>query len=258
MIPLRDKNPTTTTPVLTIALIALNVFVFFREPIAGSDVQQTKYFFCNAAIPKEVLSGKPLDGVTLRTQQGAVEIRCPHKNVWFSIFYSMFLHGGIVHIAGNMLFLWIFGNNVEDRLGRLRYLVFYFGAGLAATYTQSLVAAIGSAPGLPTQNELTPMVGASGAIAGVLGAYLLMFPRARVTTLVFFFFITVFDFPAYVVLGMWFVLQVFSGVASIGASASSGVAFFAHIGGFVAGMILLLILKPRREAPAIPPPEYYA
>jgi membrane associated rhomboid family serine protease len=255
MIPIRDQNPTTARPVLTIALIALNVLVFLREPITASNVEQTKFFYCHAAVPKEVFDNKPLGPITLRADTGAVvEISCPHKNVWFSIFYSMFLHGSILHIAGNMLYLWIFGNNIEDKLGRWRFLVFYFGAGLAATYAHSFVAG-GASAGPPSLSAVTPMVGASGAIAGVLGAYLLLFPRARITTLIIFFFITSMEVPAYVLLGFWFVMQLLSGVASVGATASSGVAFFAHVGGFLAGMLLLLVLNPRRRAPprALPP-----
>lgn len=245
MIPIRDQNPTTTRPVLTIALIALNVFVFLREPIAASRIEQERFFFCNAAIPREVLDNKPLDGVRLEARGRApVKISCPGKNVWFSIFYSMFLHGSILHIAGNMLYLWIFGNNIEDKLGRWRFALFYFGAGLAATYAHSIVAAAGGTGGAPSQSAITPMVGASGAVAGVLGAYLLLFPRARITSM---------EVPAYVLLGFWFLLQLFSGVASVGASASGGVAFFAHVGGFVAGMLLLLLLRPRRLPPAAPP-----
>ncbi|MCA1832046.1 MAG: rhomboid family intramembrane serine protease [Actinomycetota bacterium] len=242
MIPLRDRNPTTNTPYVTIALIAVNVLVFFTEPISASNLAQAKFFYCKAAIPFEVLHGH-------QSFRLAATFACPDKHVWFSILYSMFLHGGFLHIAGNMLFLWVFGNNIEDRLGPVKFLLLYFGAGIAATFAQSLVA--GGLADVPTRDALQPMVGASGAIAGVLGAYILLFPRARVSTLVIFFFITVVDLPAYVVLGLWFVLQVFSGVASVGATASSGVAFFAHIGGFVAGMILLAILRPRRA----PPPE---
>jgi membrane associated rhomboid family serine protease len=253
MIPLRDKNPTRTFPLFTALLIAANVIVFFTEPLTATQAAQVKFFFCKAAIPWEVIHGSQLPQV-------AQELGC-HKNVWFSIFYSMFLHGGWLHIAGNMLFLWIFGNNIEDRLGPVKYLILYFASGIAAAYAQSLVAVAGSPSGvLPaiSSSAAQPMVGASGAIAGGLGAYLVMFPRARVTTLVIFFFIAVVDIPAVVLLGFWFLLQVFSGVASVGATASTGVAFFAHVGGFIAGMVLLTVLRPRRApsepfGPDVPP-----
>jgi membrane associated rhomboid family serine protease len=244
MIPIRDRNPTSRVAYLTIGLIAANVLVFLTEPITATRFAQAKFFFCKAAVPYEVLHGRQLTEI-------ARTFGCPGKNVWWSMVYSMFLHGGWLHIAGNMLFLWVFGNNIEDRLGPVKFLLLYFAAGFAATYAQSLVA--GGLATFPTDSARQPMVGASGAIAGVLGAYLLMFPRARVETLVIFFFISVVEMPAYVVLGVWFLLQVFSGVASVGATASTGVAFFAHIGGFLAGMILLTILRPRRAPPALPP-----
>ena len=247
MIPIRDHNPTRTTSYLTISLIVANVLIFLTEPISATNVTQARFFFCKAAIPFEVLHGHQLTEI-------AQHYSCAGKNVWWSIVYSMFLHGGFLHIAGNMLFLWIFGNNIEDRLGRLKFLVLYFAAGFAATFAQSLVA--GGLSNVPTQSSIQPMVGASGAIAGVLGAYILLFPRARVDTLIIFFFITVVEVPAYVMIGVWFLLQVFSGVASVGATASSGVAFFAHIGGFIAGMILLGILRPRRAPPPEWPPSY--
>jgi membrane associated rhomboid family serine protease len=146
----------------------------------------------------------------------------------------MFMHGGLFHIGGNMLYLWIFGNNVEDTLGHIRYLVFYFACGLAAALAQVAVG----------PDSQVPMVGASGAVSGVLGAYLLLFPHARVTTVIIFgFFWRLARIPAVFVLGFWIVLQVLNGLGSFGAS--GGVAFFAHIGGFVAGMGLLFVLRPR-------------
>jgi rhomboid family protein len=152
----------------------------------------------------------------------------------FTIFTSMFLHGGLFHIAGNMLYLWIFGNNVEDTLGHGRYLCFYLGSGVAAAAAQTLVG-----PG-----SHVPMIGASGAISGVLGAYIVLFPHANVLTLVVFgFFWRLVRIPALLVLGLWMVVQVLNGLGSLGAG--GGVAWFAHIGGFFAGMALLLLLRPR-------------
>jgi membrane associated rhomboid family serine protease len=154
-----------------------------------------------------------------------------------TIFTSMFMHGGLVHLAGNMLYLWIFGNNVEDTLGHTRYLVFYLLSGIAAALAQTLVG----------PSSVVPMVGASGAISGVLGAYLVLFPGARVTTLIILgFFFRLVQIPAMVVLGFWIVLQVLNGLGSFGSS--GGVAFFAHIGGFVAGMGLLYVLRPRSRS----------
>ena len=154
-----------------------------------------------------------------------------------NLFTSMFLHGGFFHLAGNMLYLWIFGDNVEDRLGHMRFLLFYLISGLAAA-----LLFIWTEPHLQI-----PLVGASGAIAGVLGAYLLSYPRARIATLIFFgFFIRVIYIPAVIVLGLWFVMQVLSGLPSAGAGGNTGgVAFFAHVGGFIAGLLLVIPFSPR-------------
>jgi rhomboid family protein len=263
VIPLKDLNPKQRPSIVVPILIAINVVVFFFvEPVIGqhSAGEQLGFFACKAAIPYEVSHGERLADaeaqhklvdrnarlIALIQSGESTELRqvfgagCPHKNVWLSAVTSMFLHASFLHIAGNMLFLWVFGDNVEDRLGRLRFIIFYFLCGLAATAAQTFVS-----PSSPV-----PMIGASGAIAGVLGAYLVMFPRARVRTLIFFFFITLFDVPAVVLLGLWFLLQVFQGVGSV--SSQSGVAYMAHIGGFIAGMALLLVFRPR----PVPPPGY--
>jgi membrane associated rhomboid family serine protease len=243
MLPFRDDNPTERPAILCGVLIAINAFVFFFvQPSLDDPTEQTIYFMCNAAIPDEVMHGELLaDSVAVappisseRELTAAVEQeRCPHKNVWFSIFRSMFFHGGFAHIGFNMLFLWVFGNNIEDRLGRVKFLILYFLSGIAATYAHSVVF-----PG-----SSTPVIGASGAIAGVLGAYLVLFPHARVTSL-FFYIVT--DLPAVVVLGFWFLVQVLQQVGSV-AGEAGGVAYMAHIGGFVAGMLLLLVLRPVRR-----------
>jgi membrane associated rhomboid family serine protease len=161
---------------------------------------------------------------------------CPHKSWLASVFVSMFLHGGWLHIGGNMLYLWIFGNNVEDRLGRVRYVIFYLMGGLAAA---GLELAVGP-------NSAVPTLGASGAIAAVLGAYLLMFPRARVLTLVFFFLPV--ELPAGLLLGGWFVLQLFHGVGGMGTQVNGGVAYFAHVGGFLFGMAATWLFLGRQAA----------
>ncbi len=264
MLPLHDDNPTRHFPLVTLIIIALNVMAFlFWEPTLGShsEAQQEAFFFCHAEIPYEVTHQVPLSegGGAARheisDQLGATESqardlqrflarRCPDKSWWQSVFVAMFLHGGWLHIGGNMLFLWIFGNNVEDKLGAIVYFLFYLAAGIAASIGQLLI----------DTNSVVPNLGASGAIAGVLGAYIVMFPRRRVLTLVFFFFITAIWLPAWTVLGAWFILQLFNGVGAVTAHISSGVAFFAHIGGFVFGAALALLFFPKEGLGTRPPP----
>jgi rhomboid family protein len=255
LLPLKDYNPTSSVAWATIALIAINIAVFLSEPILPSGrtqaeqvVTQARYFACHGAVPYEVTHGRRsidalAQGVRFETAQdnayAELEGSCPHKNVWLSILTSMFLHGSIAHIGFNMLFLWVFGNNVEDRLGKIRYIIFYLLCGVAAAYAQSFVF-----PG-----SAIPLVGASGAIAGVLGAYMLMFPRAPILTWVFFFIIPV---PAFVMIGVWFLLQLTSSLGSV--SGDTGVAYMAHVGGFLAGMLLLIVLRPRRPKPVAASP----
>jgi len=227
MIPLRDENPSHLRPVVTVALILANVAFFVYELSLGARLQE--FLMGSAFVPARMFDGGAAGGGEL--QLGGALL-------------SMFLHGGWAHIGGNMLFLWIFGDNVEDRLGHLRFLVFYLACGFAATYAQAFA-----------QPELAvPTVGASGAIAGVLGAYLFLFPAARIHTLVFLgFFLTTIEVPALVYLPLWFVLQFISGLAALGATTSAqagGVAWFAHIGGFVAGPLLYFALGGRRLPPA--------
>jgi len=219
MIPLRDENPTYTTPVVTYALIAANILVFLywlalggsRGPVMGL-----------AMVPREITTGED------------ILANSPHP-LWITIFTSMFMHGGVLHIAGNMLYLWIFGNNIEDTLGHFRFLVFYLLCGVGAALTH-----IASAP-LST----VPTVGASGAIAGVLGAYLVLYPDARIITLIFLgFFITTAAIPAVILLGYWFLIQLLS--AQLQPPALGGVAYWAHVGGFVTGIILIFMFGGRR------------
>ena len=235
MIPLRDANPTRRTPWVTLGLIAINAAVFFLwEPITGSRTEQQIFFVCEGAIPRELSSFETLPVLARECAGG--------KGVLVSLFTSMFLHGDILHIAGNMLYLWVFGNNVEDRMGPVAFLLFYLVAGVVATYSQVL----------PNPDSQTPLVGASGAIAGALGAYLVMFPHARVLTLVpIFFFLQLIELPAILVLGFWFVLQAFQGVGTI--AAETGVAWFAHIGGFVFGALVALLFYRARPVQ----PTYY-
>jgi membrane associated rhomboid family serine protease len=226
VIPIHDLNPRRSAPVVTVLLIAANALLFFYELSLG---QQLEGFLMSAAfVPAEVREGLP---------QAAT-----------SALLSMFLHGGWGHFLGNMLFLWVFGDNVEDRLGHFRYLLFYLLAGYAATFAHFWFSPLST----------VPAIGASGAISGVLGAYLFLHPKARIVTVVWFlFFIRFIEIPALVYLPIWFAIQLFSGVSSLAAAqdaSAGGVAFWAHIGGFVAGPLLLLLLGGgRRRAEPEPP-----
>jgi membrane associated rhomboid family serine protease len=211
VLPLRDIQPRQTFPVVTVGLIAINTLIFFYELSLGHQLQ--RFLLENAFVPSRFF--EPGHWVA----DGR------------SILLSMFLHGGWAHLLGNMLYLWIFGDNVEERLGRGRYVLFYLFCGWFATMAHAF----------SNKLSVVPSIGASGAIAGVLGAYLVMFPHARVLTVIpLGFFIRIAELPALFVLGFWFVLQLFSGTLSLGAQSaqSAGVAWFAHIGGFVAGMVV--------------------
>jgi len=249
VIPIHDENPTRRTPVITYLLIALNFVFFFSEPVVSQigvgqqtvaqACQQQKYFDDHAAIPYELTHNKLLPPHQYQVQTTAGTVSCPvitesGKKPYLSVLESMFLHGGWLHILGNMLFLWIFGNNVEDKFGRIRYLLFYLFCGYVAAY--------GFAYGSPNSTET--LVGASGAIAGVLGAYLVMFPKARVTSLVpiAIIFIPI-RLPAWVVLGSWFLLQwLYSSGTAVASGA--GVAYLAHVFGFAAGVVIALLARP--------------
>jgi membrane associated rhomboid family serine protease len=220
MLPLRDENPTIRPPILTVGLMVVCAAVFLLQLGAGqSGDNEVIYrfglipavFFGNASLP---------DGFT-------------QVPAFLTLFTSMFLHGGWLHLGGNMLFLWIFGNNVEDVLGHVKFLIFYLLSGVGAGFAQMLV---------DTQSQV-PMVGASGAIAGILAAYMIMFPRAKVLTLVWLgFFVTTVRIAAVWFLGIWLVLQWFNALAA--PAGGSGVAWWAHLGGFGAGLVLLIFLKP--------------
>lgn len=225
MFPLKDDNPSRTTPIFTIALIIANVLVFIYQvslEIGGTEGARAAESFIRefGLVPCRLTGSCP----------APADLPSPV----LTIFTSMFMHGGWFHVGGNMLYLGIFGNNIEDTLGHVRYLLFYLASGVAAALAQVVV----------NPSSDVPMVGASGAVSGVLGAYLLLFPHAHVTTLIILgFFFRVVRVPALIVLGFWIVLQVLNGLGSFGAR--GGVAFFAHIGGFLAGMALLFVLRPR-------------
>ncbi len=228
MIPLRDANPTRRTPVITVALIVACALVYGYQVLLlarGGDAALGQLITRWGVVPAELVDA---------LRSGTV---APGEVV--TLVTSQFLHGSLIHIAGNMLFLWIFGNNIEDRFGRLAFLVFYLVGGIVAGLTQVTID--------PTST--VPTIGASGAIAAVLGAYLVLFPGARVTTAIFLvFFYQLIEIPAIFVLGFWFVLQLFDGLGSLGAmgqATTGGVAFFAHIGGFVFGAAVALVVRAR-------------
>jgi membrane associated rhomboid family serine protease len=215
VIPLRDVIPSRTTPYVTISLVAINILVFLYQFSLGSYVNEFVLTF------------------------GLV----PAYFSWMNVLTSMFLHGGFLHVAGNMLYLWIFGDNVEDRMGHGRFLAFYLLCGIAA--------ALGQAFTVP--NSQIPMVGASGAIAGVMGAYFILYPHSRIVTLLpLFIFWQVIEVPAIFFLGVWFVMQFLSGVGSVatatGGEPAGGVAFWAHVAGFAAGVVGVFVFKqPERQ-----------
>jgi len=213
MIPLQDINPSRTRPYITWLFIAINVLVFLLELLLDAMGYLDLLIYTAGVVPADI-TGSPFSGQLL------------------TLFTSMFLHGGWTHLLSNMLYLWVFGDNVEDRMGHLRFLAFYLLGGVAAAGAQIIIA----------PHSQVPMVGASGAIAAVLGAYIVEYPKARVRSLLLLgYFIRFINVPAILVLGIWFVLQFFNGFLSLSAMNMGGVAYFAHIGGFIAG---LLLIKP--------------
>lgn len=226
MIPLHDDNPTERTPIVTIAFIATCVLVFFYQASLSAGSGET-FVFQYGAIPALVFG---------EAESPEMGIAIP---AYATLITSMFLHGGWMHLIGNMLYLWVFGNNIEDVMGHAKYIGFYVACGILAALSHALT----------DPSSAIPMVGASGAISGVLGAYLLLFPRARV--LVMMPYVGTTRVAAGFVLGMWFVMQLLSGGMSIGSS-GGGIAFFAHIGGFLAGMVLIGLFK-RPDVPFFAP-----
>lgn len=233
MIPLRDDQPTATFPIITIMLIVINVIVFLNQ---GPLHLEESY----AMVPYEITHHVSLVGtyqIPGFDSSHALTYGQAPRPIWLTIFTSMFLHGGILHIAGNMLYLWIFGNNIEDVLGKFRFILFYFVCGLAAA-----VAQITTDP-----NSMIPTIGASGAIAGVLGAYILLYPNARVFSIVPIFGFGFFtDVRAFWVLALWIALQIFQGFSGEGMARGGGIAYFAHMGGFAAGLVLIIMLGGKR------------
>lgn len=230
MIPLRDENPTKTVPYAVYALIIINVLIFLYN---GTMRQSGNPLSGFELVPNSLFGGTP---------EGAP------VPAWFTVFTSMFMHANLLHIAGNMLYLWIFGNNIEDAMGHVKFLVFYILSGMGAAFAQAI-----SDPG-----STIPMVGASGAIAGVLGAYIILYPRARVlTAIMLFYFIRLVHLPASVVLGFWIVLQIINSAIMAAAGVGGGVAYMAHIGGFAAGAVLIMLFGGRRLVRSRQMPGYW-
>jgi membrane associated rhomboid family serine protease len=231
MFPYRDDNPTISTPVVTVGLIALNVAIWVLVQGMGMEPSLSNSVCQLGLIPGEYLGRVPA-GTTLPLSPTYTCVLGVEGH-WYTPLTSMFLHGGWFHLIGNMWFLWLFGNNVEDSMGRLRYAAFYLLSGLAAAATQTFI----------NPSSIIPMVGASGAISGVMGAYVVLYPRVRVHMLVVLvIFVTRIVVPAYLMLGYWFLLQLLGGSMAEG---GGGVAFWAHVGGFLAGAVLIAVFKDR-------------
>jgi membrane associated rhomboid family serine protease len=235
--PLYDDNADRqTTPLINYAIIALNIFVFVVLQGLGSNDQFTYSF---STVPAEILQGRDIVTPARTVQYMGQSVTIPGLgptpgSVYFTLFTSMFMHGGFAHIAGNMLFLWIFGDNIEDRLGHVKYVVFYLLCGVIASLAHVFTTGVFANT---ESSMLVPSLGASGAISGVLGGYLLLHPKRRVTVILFRFLT---DVPAYVAIGIWFLFQLISGLGMLGGgSQQGGVAYAAHIGGFIAGLVLI-------------------
>jgi membrane associated rhomboid family serine protease len=272
VLPLKDNIPTLRFPIVTVVLIAINVVVFVWQLSASGDPgtassqqlatagasERDQIVIEYGAVPREITDpgtycvpklrrGEPPPcGSRSEIEQEEGIEQAPW---WLTVFTSMFLHADILHIAGNMLFLWVFGNNIEDSTGRPRFVAFYLLSGIVAVYAQALL----------DTSSTQPTIGASGAVAGVLGAYALLHPRARVLTLVFIIFlVTVVEIPAMIMLGIWFVLQFLPAVGQLAipdvAGEGGGVAYLAHVGGFVFGLALIKVFALRSEEPAPPAP----
>lgn len=258
MLPIRDRDRPTKRAWVTAGLVIANVLVFLLwQPTFQPRTGQDAFFFCHAMIPYEIThqralardGNEPLDEIRAsfgglsdaeaRDLLTFVRRRCADKQWALPLVVAMFLHGGWLHIVGNMLFLWVFGKNVEARLGHLRFLLFYLVGGLVASAVQ-IAFGVGST---------VPTIGASGAIAAVLGASIVMYPRGRILTLILPFFIPI-ELPAAVLLGAWFVLQFFDGIGSIGNTLDAGIAYWAHVGGFLAGVGGTYLLYGRKGARA--------
>ncbi|MBD3345888.1 MAG: rhomboid family intramembrane serine protease [Chitinivibrionales bacterium] len=235
MFPLRDDNPTIHTPVITYVIIGINAAVWILIQGLGTQPALIKSVCNYGLIPGELLGTVPA-GTQIPISKG-VACTIDRSPDWFTLVSSMFMHGGWLHIIGNMWFLWVFGDNIEDTFGKVKYIIVYLLSGLVAAGAQIMI----------NPSSTIPMVGASGAIGGIMGAYAVLFPRARVEMLVFLgFFITRIDVPAIFMLGYWFFIQLISALPTIG-TATGGVAFWAHIGGFLAGIASVYVLGIKQK-----------
>lgn len=245
MIPLSDADaPRRSYAPVNKVIIGLNLLVFLYELaiggiglLFGSDsLRLTLFFLTWGFIPRELTEGISYQSFI---SPGDIETPVP---TWATIFTSMFIHGGFLHLAGNMMFLWVFGSNIEARLGHVGYLLFYLVTGVAATLSHWIV----------DQSSPIPLVGASGAIAGVMGAYVMLYPRNRINSIIIFFFITVVQLSAMLLLGFWFLWQLFQALFYIGVSSQVSVAFWAHVGGFVAGVAIIAVYRVATGQPILP------
>jgi membrane associated rhomboid family serine protease len=241
-----DNSDRTITPIVNYALIAINILVFvFLQQLGNND----RFTYAFSTVPQEIISGRDVttpDRVVEHPVTGQrlliPGLQPTPFSVYLTLIFSMFMHGGIAHIAGNMLFLWIFGDNVEDRMGHVRYLIFYLVTGVIASLAHVFTTAMFATD---TSSLLIPSLGASGAISGVLGGYILLYPTRRVTVILFRFLT---DVPAYVAIGIWFAFQLISGLGILGSgSQEGGVAYAAHVGGFAAGLVLVKVFTLGRN-----------
>ena len=239
--PIKDYNPTKKLSIVTIVLIALNVLIFVYQSYIGEG-GLPRFVNHYSMVPYEVTHLENVKVLVDRDMFGNPEFQQRELPPLLSIISSMFMHGSIMHLLGNMLFLWIFGNNIEDYLGKTVFIFFYLLSGVAAAFLHILF----------NLNSLVPVIGASGAVSGVMGAYLILFPKARVKTLVFIFIIVTFiDIPAGILLALWFIFQFFY-------SSSGGIAWLAHVGGFIAGAAMIYCIKKRKPVvEVLPDSEFY-
>jgi membrane associated rhomboid family serine protease len=250
MFPIGDDNSARhITPVVNFGLIALNVLVFVLLQGLGGNLEFT---YAWSAVPEEIITGTDIvtAGEVLRDPSTGEQVQVPGLqptpiSVYLTLLSSMFMHGGLAHLGGNMLYLWVFGDNIENALGHGRYLAFYLVCGLAASLAHVMTSV------LLASNLLIPSLGASGAISGVLGGYLLLFPKNPVNVIIFY---QIRPMPAIIVLGLWFLMQLLGGFGTVGAE-GGGVAYGAHIGGFIAGLVLVKLFMAGREIPQVPPPH---
>lgn len=246
MIPIGDDDSDRKIiPFVNYIFIAINILVFIVYQKLGSDIGFT---YSYATVPAEILTGQDIitEPILVQDPITGQQVEIPGLGitampVWLTLITSMFMHGGFAHLGGNMLYLWVFGDNLEDRLGHIRYFLFYILCGIIASLTHVF------SDYLFGENHLIPSLGASGAISGVMGGYLLLFPTRRVT--VFFIFLLI-KLPAFIVLGAWILLQLANGTGYLGGSEASGIAYAAHIGGFIAGLLLIKKFHPRERGVA--------